>query len=155
MTHDLVYLTCEQIDTLHDDLIEATGGLRGMLRDCSEYIAEVAPYHGENLCEVAAFYLSRISKGHNYNDGNKRTGYFATRLFLMLNGADFNGSNIEEAVEEMSDVAAAPTMDDALGLAKRLCEKHIVTDQVRIPDYKVFKRLVIKSINMANRLSKS
>ena len=39
-----------------------------------------------NLWLKAAFILQKITKKHIFTDGNKRTAYVATKLFLKLNG---------------------------------------------------------------------
>lgn len=72
----------------------------------------------------------------------------------MLNGADFNGSSIEEAAEEVNQVAALPTIDDAFDLAKQLCHQDLIEDATPIRGYHDFYRLVIKSIGVAEKLSK-
>lgn len=39
-----------------------------------------------NLWLKAAFILQKITKKHIFTDGNKRTAYVATKLFLKMNG---------------------------------------------------------------------
>jgi death-on-curing protein len=42
--------------------------------------------------QLAAAYGARIVQNHPFVDGNKRTGYVATRLFLVMNGIDLTAA---------------------------------------------------------------
>lgn len=155
MKKEIVYITGEEIEKLHKDLIESTKGLCGILNEGqADYIAESAVYReDEGICSVAAHLLSRIVKGHTFNDCNKRTGYFTARYFLMRNGADYNNTGFEEVSEDINSIAEQPTMDNAYNRALELCKQGLITDQIPIPDYETFHRLVIKSIGVAKKLS--
>lgn len=155
MTKNLIHITEEEIIRLHDDLIEASGGLRGILNAGSvTYIVENAQFRlPQNLVDISAFLLCRIAKGHQFVDGNKRTAYFASRYFLMRNGADFNGSDTNQATKEVEAIAAEHNMPNACNLASKLVERYFVENQPIIPSYETFYRLVIKSIGVAQRLS--
>jgi len=71
----------------------------------------------------------------------------------MLNGADFNGSDIQQAVGEVEAIAEAENGDAAYRLARELTGKYTVKGQPVIADMSQFERLVIKSIGVANLLA--
>lgn len=49
-----------------------------------------------DLANLAAAYASGLVRNHPFVDGNKRTAYVACRLFLRLNGLDFQASRDEK-----------------------------------------------------------
>jgi len=149
----LSYITGSNIIKIHDDLIKVSGGIEGILNPNMHYIIESARHNiNQDLKDISSYLLAHIAKGHPFNDGNKRTAYFASRFFLMKNGADFNGNNPQEVSSEIESVAQQPTMDDAMKKAKEIAEEYIVKSPI-IPDYESFSRLVIKSIGVAKILA--
>ena len=89
------YLNINQILAIYNEVIEQTGGSRG-IRDMSLLESAVARPQGSFAGEE--FYPGVFSKAtalghsiicnHSFVDGNKRTGYMAMRLFLNINGYD-------------------------------------------------------------------
>ncbi len=156
MTSNVNYLQPDDIKHIHQAILEATTGVKGDLHNGLDSLCQNAKmFHDDQTLEgLAAFYLSRIAKGHPFNDGNKRTAYFATRYFLMLNGADFNGRDVKQAVDEMEAVASAEN-GHAYEIARKLTEKYVLRNQPVIENMEQFERLVIKSIAVANLLAKS
>ncbi len=157
MENNLIYVTAPEIIQIHDGLIDVSGGVKGIINPTSlDYVAETQMHYSETptLPGTASYLLCRIAKGHQFADGNKRTAYFTARYFLMRNGADFNGSDPEEASHEIEYIAAQPDMDSACGIAGKLVDKYLIRDQIRIPDYPTFHRMIVKSIGVAHRLSK-
>ena len=49
-----------------------------------------------SLTDLAAAYAFGITKNHAFVDGNKRTAYVVTRLFLNINGFDINATKEEK-----------------------------------------------------------
>ncbi len=45
-------------------------------------------YSGADLFDLAACYGHRLASNHPFLDGNKRTAWVCSRLFLRLNSAD-------------------------------------------------------------------
>jgi len=94
---------------LHDQQIAEHGGLSGLrdyglLQSALAHPKNLFSYGEPSLPELSAAYASRIAKNHPFVDGNKRTAYLAARLFLRLNGFDFNASR-EEKVKTFLDLA--------------------------------------------------
>lgn len=94
-----VYLTLEQILFIHDQVIEETGGAFG-LRDLGALHAAVERPKASfgdteaysDLFAKAAALLESLCNNHPFLDGNKRTAYVATGLFLELNGLELVAS---------------------------------------------------------------
>jgi death-on-curing protein len=55
-------------------------------------------YKDSNIFELAATYAYGIIKNHPFIDGNKRTAFVASFLFLELNGYEIEASRREEKV---------------------------------------------------------
>lgn len=93
-----VYLTPGQVVDLHDEAIAAFGGATGV-RDTGAVASALAQPAMEafgvelypSLAEKAAALLFFLARGHAFVDGNKRTAYAATYVFLLLNGAELGG----------------------------------------------------------------
>ncbi len=89
----IYFLKTKQVIELHDKLIQSFGGSFG-LRDLGllESAIEMPKqgfgdsYFHEFPFDMAAAYLFHISKNHAFVDGNKRTAFFSTEVFLEMNG---------------------------------------------------------------------
>ena len=73
---------------MHERLIEAFGGPKGIrdrgLLDSALYRPRSGYY--ENLLSMAAALFESLLMNHPFVDGNKRVAFFATDVFLRLNG---------------------------------------------------------------------
>lgn len=88
----MILLTTDEISSLHDKLIERTGGSQG-LRD--KNLLESAVYSamsgfGDNEAypsveEKAARLMFSLTNNHAFVDGNKRIGVFTMLMTLQLN----------------------------------------------------------------------
>ena len=87
------FLNLEDILQIHEEQIEAYGGIRG-IRDQglleSAVMMPQASFGGEylhqNLFEMAAAYAFHIAENQPFLDGNKRTALVSALVFLDLNG---------------------------------------------------------------------
>ena len=86
------YLSVKQIIEMHDRLIEATGGTKGLSSPALLESALAAPFQtfdGDDLYpsiyQKAARLGFGIVKNHAFIDGNKRTAADAMLVFLYLN----------------------------------------------------------------------
>jgi death-on-curing protein len=90
---DLVFLSVEDVLTLHTDTIEIDGGSHGV-RDHGLLDAAVAmprqQFGGEylhaDLAAMAAAYLFHLAQNHPFVDGNKRAAVLSALVFLRVNG---------------------------------------------------------------------
>jgi death-on-curing protein len=64
------------------------------------------------ITEIAAAYAFGIAKSHPFIDGNKRTAYVATELFLVDNGATLTASD-EQSLLAMLALASGEMSEDA------------------------------------------
>jgi death on curing protein len=106
------YLSVRQIIIFHDDLIKKFGGLLD-LRDINLLISALeAPktsFGGKeiypSIYEKSAVYLYHITKNHPFNDGNKRTAFVASLVFLKANGSPiiFQAKDLEQIVIEVAN----------------------------------------------------
>jgi death-on-curing protein len=55
-------------------------------------------YNDPDMFDLAAAYGCGLGQNHGFIDGNKRTAYVVTRLFLMLNGYDIDAPPAEKVI---------------------------------------------------------
>ena len=86
------FLSLDEVIEIHKVLIERFGGPHG-IRD--KGLLESALYrpasgYYKSLDEMASAMFESLIKNHPFVDGNKRVAFFATDVFLRLNGYKFN-----------------------------------------------------------------
>lgn len=85
------FLTVDEVIDIHDRLIDRFGGANGVrdlgLLESALYRPRTG-YYG-NLVEMAAAMFESLINNHPFVDGNKRVAFFATDVFLRLNGYRF------------------------------------------------------------------
>lgn len=99
---DPLFVTLDEVLSLHDDQIARYGGSRG-LRDLGLLQSTLgnasATFDGvllhESVFEMAAAYLYGICRNHPFIDGNKRTAVAAALTFLEMNGIEINAREDE------------------------------------------------------------
>ncbi len=83
----LQIISAEEIILFHDRLLRVTPGVAGMpdpgRAEAIMYrVLNKIEYEGvTDVWRLAAMHLLAISRGHIFNDGNKRTALFITLLF--------------------------------------------------------------------------
>jgi len=55
-------------------------------------------YNDPDIFDLAAAYGCGLAQNRGFIDGNKRTAYVVTRLFLVLNGSDISASAPEKVI---------------------------------------------------------
>ncbi len=110
------YLTAEQVKTVNQRMIRATGGLYlaaeqnvvypPSLESLVSFVqTRLALRPQPTVWEMAAFYLDRLVRDQVFHDGNKRTALEATRLFLEGAGYRLSLTPPSEAVEFMGNLS--------------------------------------------------
>ncbi len=114
------FISAEEIVRFHDRILRITPGVEGM-SDPGRAEALLHRVLNKHLYEdvndiylLAAMHLMAISRGHIFNDGNKRMALFITLLFLRRNNielpanADFVDLTVGAAAGLLSveDIAA-------------------------------------------------
>jgi len=85
------WLGSDVLYAIHAEQLAEHGGLAG-LRDANALESalaraeQLAHYGSPDGAELAAAYGFGIARNHPFSDGNKRTAFVATELFLVLNG---------------------------------------------------------------------
>jgi death-on-curing protein len=82
------YLSVDEVLAIHERLIERFGGSPGVrdpgLLESALYRPQTGYY--SDLAEMAAALFESLLMNHPFVDGNKRVAFFATDVFLRLNG---------------------------------------------------------------------
>jgi len=86
---------------IHEQQIAEHGGLLGirdlgMIESALGRPKNLLLYNDPDMFDLAAAYGFGFVQNHGFIDGNKRTAYVVTRLFLRLNDRDIRASPIEK-----------------------------------------------------------
>ncbi len=104
------WLSLDVLYAVHSEQLAEHGGLAG-LRDANTLESalaraeQLAHYGSPDVAELAAAYGFGIARNHPFSDGNKRTAFVTTELFLVLNGFDLQATDAD-CVMTMLGVAA-------------------------------------------------
>jgi len=82
------YLTVDEVIYIHEELINKFGGSHG-IRDINSLEAAVMRPQGgyyKSINDEAAALMESLAMNHSFIDGNKRISFFATDIFLRVNG---------------------------------------------------------------------
>lgn len=110
------YLTADQLKTVNQRMIRATGGLYlageqnvvypPSLESLVNFVqTRIGLRPQPTVWDMAAFYLDRLVRDQVFHDGNKRTALEATRLFLEGAGYRLVLSPSSEVLEFITSVA--------------------------------------------------
>lgn len=117
----MITLTKEQVLMLHNQLIEATGGSKGIRDERMLESALMNPYQSFGGIELypsiqakAAQLCFGIVKDHPMIDGNKRLGTHVMLVFLALNGYELSYSQKELSDTILSLAAGKLQSEDIL-----------------------------------------
>ncbi len=82
------YLTKDEVVVIHKNLIDEFGGLHGIRDNNSLESAVMRPQNGyyKDIYEEASALMESLASNHSFVDGNKRISFFATDVFLRMNG---------------------------------------------------------------------
>jgi len=112
------YLSSEQILAIHEALIKRYGGSHGIrdrgLLESAVFRPQAAVFGEEaypTLFEKCAVLGYSIIQNHPFLDGNKRAGFAAMHLMLLINGYDLASTTEEEI--GMTEDAASGKMHEA------------------------------------------
>ena len=88
---------------IHEQQIAEHGGSLGvhdlgMIESALGRPQNLLLYNDPDIFDLAAAYGYGLAKNHGFIDGNKRTAYVVTRLFLILNGYDMRASAVDKVV---------------------------------------------------------
>ena len=85
------FLSLDEVIEIHSVLIKRFGGPEGVrdlgLLESALYRPQTGYY--KDLTEMASAMFESLIKNHPFVDGNKRVAFFATDVFLRMNGYKF------------------------------------------------------------------
>ncbi len=101
---------------VHDEQLAEHGGIsgirdEGMFLSAMQRAQNLAAYGTPDYADLAAAYGVGLAKNHPFLDGNKRTAFVATELFLVLNGYDLLANDVACVLTMLA--VAAGEMDEA------------------------------------------
>ncbi len=88
---------------IHEQQIAEHGGSLGirdlgMIESALGRPQNLWVYNDPDVFDLAAAYGYGLAQNHGFIDGNKRTAYVVTRLFLILNGCDIIASAVDKVI---------------------------------------------------------
>lgn len=98
------WILLETVLAIHDRQIGDHGGMpgirdRGLIESAVNRPQTIALYEDRfDIVNLAAAYGFALVQNHGFYDGNKRTAYTVTRLFLELNGYSLTASPAERVI---------------------------------------------------------
>ncbi len=128
MSSEPVWLSREVILATHERLLSDHGGMAGirddgLLESAMNRPKQLLSYGNPSLFDLGAAYATGIVKNHPFSDGNKRTGFMSSYIFLLANGWELNAPE-EEAVTQTLGLAAGAIDEAAYAKwLERSCEQ--------------------------------
>jgi death-on-curing protein len=97
------WLTPRIVTSIHLKQIQRHGGGHGirdvgLMESALARAQNLAAYGEPTAFELAASYAYGIARNHPFIDGNKRTAFVASTLFLRMNGQQLTAETAEAAV---------------------------------------------------------
>lgn len=116
MTAEPEWVSVQDAVLFHDALITTFGGSggvrdQGLLESALGRPRNVFAYETTDLFVLAGAYAHGLAKNHPFVDGNKRVAFAVARVFLGMNGIEFNPPETEAVV--MVEGLASGELDQA------------------------------------------
>lgn len=111
-----VWLNNAVLMAVHDEQLAEHGGIsgirdEGMFLSAMQRAQNLAAYGSPDFADLAAAYGVGLAKNHPFLDGNKRTAFVATELFLALNGYNLLANDVACVLTILA--VAAGELDEA------------------------------------------
>lgn len=128
----IVWLEESVVLALHEKHLAEHGGPTGvrdvgLLQSALARPKNLAAYADPDIPALAAGYGFGIARNHPFVDGNKRTAFVVTELFLALNGYELIADNAG-CVRTMLTLADGSLSEEAFVVWLRTNSVHIPTD---------------------------
>ena len=103
MKTDWKWIDPEVVFAIHDQQIAEHGGTdgivdMGLIESALAQPRNPASYSASDVFDLAAEYGYGIARNHGFIDGNKRTAYVVTLVFLVLNSHDLTVPAVERVL---------------------------------------------------------
>ncbi len=107
MTHEPIWVESTTARHIHRLQLGTFGGLdgvrdNGMLESALARPINLWHYERASIARLAAAYAFGIAMNHPFIDGNKRTAFVVSVLFVELNGFTFSAGEVESAATFLS-----------------------------------------------------
>jgi death on curing protein len=105
-----LWLTQAVVIAVHESQLAEHGGGAGVreqnsLESAMSRPENLAAYGKPDAADLAAAYGFGISRNHAFIDGNKRTGFVASEMFLILNGYELTADDASTALTMLAVAA--------------------------------------------------
>jgi death on curing protein len=115
---DWIWIASDVAAAVHERQLAEHGGPSGLrdpgaLESALARPKNLAAYGDPDAASLAAAYAFGIARNHAFIDGNKRSAWVITRLFLSANAVAFSFQR-EEAIATMLALAAGELTEDEL-----------------------------------------
>lgn len=82
------YLTVDDVVAIQIKLIKEFGGIHGTRdrKSIESAVTRLQVGYYKNIIDEAAALMESLAMNHSFLDGDKRTSFFATDVFLRMNG---------------------------------------------------------------------
>jgi death on curing protein len=109
-----LWLNSAVVISVHEAQLAEHGGGAGvrdqnLLASALSRPQNLAAYGKPDASDLAAAYGFGISPNHAFIDGNKRTGFVAAEMFLILNGYQLTADDVSSAVVMLAVAAGEIT----------------------------------------------
>jgi death on curing protein len=91
----------------------------GLIESALARPMNLAGYSASDIFDLAAEYGYGIARNRGFIDGNKRTAYVVTRVFLVLNGHDLTAPAVERVLVFEKLAKGELTPDEFAGWLRR------------------------------------
>lgn len=113
---DWIWLDSAVMMAVHDEQLAEHGGIAGvrdmgMFESAMQRAPNLVAYGAPDFADLAAAYGVGLAKNHPFLDGNKRTAFVATELFLALNGYELQADDVACVLTMLA--VAGGEMDEA------------------------------------------
>jgi death on curing protein len=97
------WVNLDVVLAIHEQQLAEHGGLPGVrdwgaIESALQRPRNLLLYGDPDIFDLAAAYGFGLARNHGFIDGNKRTAYIVTRLFLILNDLDIHVSAMEKVL---------------------------------------------------------
>lgn len=121
---EVVQLLVKEIIRTHDNIIKFSGGLEGTREEGGIYnstlkIINYKLTHKEDPVGLGALILNEFAKRHYFNDGNKRTAYTLSKIFMMI-GRCHLFTNYSDSIDFILEVAKKDSKIEPIEIKKWL-----------------------------------
>ncbi|MFH1591777.1 MAG: type II toxin-antitoxin system death-on-curing family toxin [Candidatus Woesearchaeota archaeon] len=149
ISKDVVLKMQKMIINFHNAIIQMSGGERGVRDEGGIYnsthkLLNHQYKNQRNPTSIGAFTLNEFAKRHYFVDGNKRTAYAVSKIFMLINKCHLQ-TNYREATEFILEVAKYESKISLEEIKQWLDERCMLIEDKDVETYlnKAFVKLTL------------